>query len=58
MNTTAPTAPEPKPIKPVISETNKPFWDGCKDGKLMLPRCLTCNRVHFYPRVICPHCSH
>ena len=22
----------------------------------MLPRCLTCNRVHFAPRVLCPHC--
>ena len=39
MNATTPAAPataapRPKPIKPVISETNKPFWDGCRDHKL------------------------
>lgn len=22
----------------------------------MLPRCTDCNRVHWYPRLICPHC--
>ena len=22
----------------------------------MLPRCRDCNRVHWYPRHICPHC--
>jgi uncharacterized OB-fold protein len=49
-----------------LAEYNKPipqpdpytqtFWDGAKQGKLMLPRCTVCNRVHFYPRTICPHC--
>ena len=34
----------------------KPFWQGAKEGKLMLPRCQDCNRVHWYPRHICPHC--
>lgn len=33
-----------------------PFWEGAKAGKLMLPRCMNCNRVHWYPRYICPHC--
>lgn len=41
--------PEPDPV-------TQPFWDGAKAGKLMLPRCTDCNRVHWYPRVICPHC--
>jgi len=22
----------------------------------MLPRCTNCNRVHWYPRLICPYC--
>jgi uncharacterized OB-fold protein len=35
----------------------KPYWDGAKEGKLMLPRCTTCSRVHFYPRIICPNCG-
>lgn len=34
----------------------KPFWEGTKDGKLMLPRCQDCSRVHWYPRHICPSC--
>ena len=44
-----------KPIPPRGTHT-KPFWDGAKAGKLMLPRCQDCNRVHWYPRHICPHC--
>ncbi|MSQ29541.1 MAG: Zn-ribbon domain-containing OB-fold protein [Dehalococcoidia bacterium] len=35
----------------------KPYWDGAKERRLMLPRCTTCSRVHFYPRIICPHCG-
>ena len=34
-----------KPV-PTPSELTKPFWDGARAGKLMLPRCTTCNRVH------------
>ena len=44
-----------KPI-PVPSEYTQPFWDGAKAGKLMLPRCQHCNRVHWYPRFVCPFC--
>ena len=33
------------------------FWQGTKAGKLMLPRCQDCNRVHWYPRHICPNCQ-
>ena len=45
-----------KPIPDPEQYITKPFWDGCKAGKLMLPRCTTCNKVHFYPRAICPFC--
>ena len=33
-----------------------PFWEGAKQGVLMLPRCRDCNRVHWYPRFLCPFC--
>ena len=46
-----------KPIPDPEQYITKPFWDGCKEGKLMLPRCTTCNRTHFYPRAICPFCQ-
>ncbi len=45
-----------KPIPDPDPYVSGPFWDGAREGKLMLPRCTSCNRVHFYPRVICPHC--
>lgn len=44
-----------KPI-PTPSPLTQPFYDGAKDGKLLLPRCQDCNRVHWYPRHICPFC--
>jgi len=34
----------------------KPYWDGLKDNKLMLPQCGDCNTPFFYPRIACPHC--
>lgn len=34
-----------------------PYWEGGRQGRLMLPRCTACSRPHFYPRSICPHCG-
>ncbi|KKB61734.1 nucleotide-binding protein [Robbsia andropogonis] len=51
----APQLPVPAP--PVVPET-KPFWDGTKAGRLMLPRCPRCSFVIWYPRQFCPECGH
>ena len=45
-----------KPMPDVDDPVSKPFWEGAKEGKFRLPRCTSCNRVHWYPRLICPHC--
>lgn len=45
--------PLPQPMTPEA----KPYWDGLKDGKLMLPRCGDCGHTFFYPRVLCPRCQ-
>lgn len=45
-----------RPIPQPITPESKPYWDGLKEGKLMLPRCQDCGSVHFYPRVFCPEC--
>jgi hypothetical protein len=45
--------PLPHPITPEA----KPYWEGLRQGKLMLPRCQACGRAFFYPRVICPFCA-
>jgi uncharacterized OB-fold protein len=44
-----------KPI-PQPEPNSAPYWEGARAGKLMLPRCTNCNRVHWYPRLLCPFC--
>ena len=46
----------PESAIPKRGTNTGPFWDGAKEGKLMLPHCKECNRVHWYPRFICPFC--
>lgn len=48
-----PDRPVPQPITPEA----KPYWDGLKEGKLMLPKCGECGHTFFYPRVLCPKCQ-
>jgi uncharacterized protein len=48
-----------KSPQPLITEINRPYWDGCRVGKLMLQRCTdaACDHFVFYPRVCCPYCG-
>jgi len=34
----------------------KPFYDGIREQKLLIPHCRSCGKPHFYPRSACPHC--
>lgn len=34
-----------------------PFWDGCAEGRLVLPRCRSCSTLIWYPRRFCPSCA-
>ena len=43
--------PLPEPITPEA----RPYWEGLRNGKLMLPMCAKCGPF-FYPRVLCPTC--
>ena len=45
-----------RPLPTPITPEAKPFWDGCRAEKLMLPRCESCGHVFFYPRIVCPRC--
>ena len=40
----------------LLPETAGPYREAIAQGRLVLPRCGDCGRVHFYPRMICPHC--
>jgi|TARA_B110000014_G_scaffold140604_1_gene97515 uncharacterized protein len=42
-----------KPLPDFRPET-KPFWDGTKNHKLLLPKCKDTGKVFFYPRAISP----
>lgn len=42
---------------PAMTAASKPFWDACQQERLLLPRCETCSRLFYYPRIHCPHCG-
>src|SRR6266576_3228539 len=44
--------PLPNPMTPEA----KPYWDGLREQKLMLPKCGAGGHVFWYPRVACPRC--
>ena len=52
---TNPQAAAPQPIKPIISEINKPFWDGCRAHKLMAQQCTHCAERRYPAAAICPN---
>jgi uncharacterized OB-fold protein len=43
--------PLPRP-----TDLSRPFWDGCRDGRLLAQRCASCERRYFIPSAFCPHC--
>ena len=47
-----------KPL-PRVNAINRPFWEGCNRGELVLQQCdaAACRRFIYYPRVCCPYCG-
>ena len=48
--------PKAAPIRPTISDVNRPFWDGCRRGELLLQRCNHCARLRYPASQVCPDC--
>jgi uncharacterized protein len=48
--------PKPQPIRPTINDVNRPFWDGCRRGQLLVQRCTHCQRLRYPAAVVCPSC--
>ena len=44
-----------RPI-PTPSPETEPFWQGCRDGELLLQRCRACGNLQYYPRAVCTGC--
>src|ERR1700733_16242459 len=41
---------------PIPDEISAPFFDGAREGRLMLQHCGSCNQWSFPVRERCPHC--
>ncbi|GAA5162655.1 OB-fold domain-containing protein [Pseudonocardia eucalypti] len=43
-------------LLPEITESNRPFWDGCARGELRLQVCDACGSHRFPDGPVCPRC--
>lgn len=44
-----------KPI-PVADADSAPYWEGCRDGRLLIQQCAECETLRFPPNRICGAC--
>lgn len=44
-----------KPL-PEPSPDTLPYWEGLRQGKLLLQHCADCGKPRHYPRPVCPEC--
>ncbi|MBS0221141.1 MAG: Zn-ribbon domain-containing OB-fold protein [Proteobacteria bacterium] len=56
MSTAATTPPAPERPLPTPTRESQPYWDGLREGRLMLQHCARCGKARHYPRPVCPHC--
>ena len=42
---------------PEPDQDSTPYWDACREGRLLFQRCRQCGRAVFYPRARCPSCG-
>ena len=42
---------------PAASTLTRPFWDGCRAHRLLVPECGSCFKRFFEPDLRCPHCG-
>ena len=47
----------PKVVPPVVGHDDQFFWDGVKEGKLLLRKCAQCGRLQQPPSPMCPNCG-
>jgi uncharacterized OB-fold protein len=42
---------------PLTDGEAQPFWVGCRDGRLLLQRCMACGAWRFPPGLVCRSCA-
>jgi uncharacterized OB-fold protein len=48
-------ASAPRPAPPV-TELSEGFWQGVREGRLVIQRCTRCGVLRHYPQPMCPAC--
>jgi hypothetical protein len=46
----------PEKFQPVPTPQTQVFWDGCREGRLLIQQCGSCGHFQFYPRGFCTRC--
>lgn len=41
---------------PLVTELSEGFWQGVREGRLVIQRCLACGLLRHYPQPMCPAC--
>lgn len=44
------------PFLPRITHDSYPFWDGCREHRLLFQRCTSCGKPRMPASFLCPHC--
>ena len=42
---------------PIPDAETEPFWAATREHRLVVQRCLACQRLRHYPRALCPECG-
>jgi uncharacterized protein len=45
------------PLPDIAEPELAPYWEGCREGRLRVPRCRDCGRDLWPPRAACWHCG-
>lgn len=43
-------------IVPGYSDLTGPYWEGAREGRLLVQHCAACDRIWHPPLPCCPHC--
>ncbi len=42
---------------PIPDQSDKPFWDACNEGRLVIQNCKACNLLQHPPQTSCTQCE-